>query len=370
MQITHQFLRRLATPLALLILLGLGFSCVRELFFVTDGSPAQVTIFGVFCDKPSASRVVTLIQSSNFGSQVQVPERGAKVFLVDEQGQKRAFIEQDPGIYHFPEKDFWTVPERAYHLEIELANGRRYRSEVARMPKPLEIKHCYPLFRENNVVNRRVALQAAVDLDIPPDSKGVYLRWEVTRVWQRTSVDLATIFQDYMRFKPPVRCYLYDTLTKQRAALFGSPRTGGFQLRSQVLAEIIADERMYEINGMEVIQYRIDAKAYEYWFQANQLANPEGSVFDPPPAKLQGNVFQENQPEQRLLGRFDLAAIDTATFTVEKDFFIKNGYSLPDPCYLDNGKIEWRDTYGFSPGCAFCVLIPGHTIKRPYYFHP
>ncbi len=76
------------------------------------------------------------------------------------------------------------------------------------------------------------------DVNIPADPQGVFLRWEVTRVWRRTSVDLATLFQDYFKFRPPDVCYMTEDPELNAVRIFGSKRRDAFALRQRKWPEL------------------------------------------------------------------------------------------------------------------------------------
>jgi Domain of unknown function (DUF4249) len=352
--------------LALLVLMLAG-TCVKELDLKVKDQGKQLVVYGNFTYAPG-ERFVSIRRTADFGLQISEKVSGAKVFLVDEQNRRLPFNESENGDYRFADASFQAVPGRKYHLEIELKDGEKFRSEPSAMPAPLKIKRSYFEFIPAAVAETRPSIGIMIDLDVPANPEGTYLRWSVQRIWQRTSIDLATLFQDYFRFKPPVRCYLTDSLSTQALPLFGTPRTGALSILQQQVVSIELDNKFWEKNGIEIIQYHSSPEAYAYWSDVKLVANQQGTIFDPPPAAVLGNIYRADDPGERILGFFELTAVDTSYVFVEKGQLKDFGYFVPDPCIQDYSRQEWWDTFGFSPSCAFCVNIVGHSTVRPPFW--
>jgi hypothetical protein len=136
-------------------------------------------------------------------------------------------------------------------------------------------------------------------------------------------------------------------------------------LRQQEIARIDADYKFFERNAFEVTQYRISSKAHEYWNKINLVGNPQGTIFDVPPATIRGNIYNVDNPKERILGYFELASVDTAYTYADRGTF---PYNINNPCLVDYTKPAWEATYGYSPECAFCVNIKGHSTKVPKFW--
>jgi hypothetical protein len=353
--------------LLIFILAILTSACVRELDLKIKDQSSKLVVYGNFT-QGAGNRVVSIRRTSDFGSQVSEIVRGANVFLVDEQGKRLPFMETSGGDYAFMDARFQATVGRKYYLEIELKGGDKFRSVASAMPAPIPIQKSYFRFLPTNVAQKRPALGIMVDLNVPASPQAVHLRWGVRRIWQRTSVNLQWVFNDFFRFGPPPVCYMSDSLTMQAIPLFSSERTNGFLLQQQQLLSLEADKKLFEKNAIEIIQYNTTPEAYQYWQDIRSVANQGGTIFDPPPASVLGNLYPLDDPGERILGFFELTAADTSYFFMEKSQLEPFGYYVPDPCIRDFGRPEWNDTYNFEPGCAFCTNIVGHSLVRPGFW--
>lgn len=342
-----------------LILCG---GCIKELNFELGQQEDLLVVFGTLSDQPG-KHIFRVTRTNAFERQVDSrPIEGATLLVLDSKGQQYPFVRLEPGTYMLKDTLFRATAGEKYQLDLKLPNGDHYRSDVETMPAAVRMDSVYPGIE---VKGFDQALQILADVKIPEAPQGVYLRWEVSRVWRRTSIDFATLFQDYFRFKPPVVCYMTEDPEPNAIRLFGSKRRDAFSLRQQEVARIEADEKFFERNAFEVTQYRISSKAHEYWNKINLVGNPKGTIFDVPPASIRGNIYNVDNPKERILGYFEIASVDTAYTYTERGVF---RYTINNPCLVDYTRPGWEATYGYSPECAFCVNIEGHSTKVPKFW--
>ena len=347
-----------------LVLLLLCCGCIKELNFELGKQEDVLVIYGVFSDQPG-KRLFRVTRTNPFERQVDSePISGATLFVQDSRANQFPFVELAAGTYLFKDTLFRAVAGEQYQLDITLPGGEHYRSDVEVMPAPVKMDRVYPGLEVREKTFDQT-FQLFVDTKIPADPNGIYLRWEASRVWRRTSIDFGTLFMDYFRFPSFPICYMTEDPEPNGVRLFGSKRRDAFNLQKQEIARIEADYKFYERNAFEVIQYRISARAYDYWRNINLVGNPAGTIFDVPPATVRGNIYNVDNPAERILGYFEVAAVDTAYTYTERDIF---RYSINDPCRRDFFNPAWQDTYGFDPECAYCTNIKGHSTKLPKFW--
>lgn len=346
-----------------LVLLLLCIACIKELNFELGKQEDVLVVYGVVSDQPD-KHLFRVTRTNPFEKQVDTdPISGATLFVVDAKAQKYPLVETAAGSYRFQDTLFRAVAGEIYYLDIQLpGNGGHYRSDLEVMPAPIRMDGVYPGVE---IKNFDQTLQILVDVNIPADPHGVYLRWDVTRVWRRTSIDFGTLFMDYFRFPTFPICYITEDPEPNGIRVFGSKRRDAFALRKQEVARMEADDRFFERNAFEVVQYRITSKAYEYWKNIDLVGNPQGTIFDVPPATVRGNIYNVDNPKERILGYFELASVDTAYAYCERNVF---RYAINDPCRRDFNNPAWSNTYGFDPECANCTLIKNASTKLPKFW--
>lgn len=338
--------------------------CIKELNFEPGKQDDLLVIYGVFSDQPG-KHLFRVTRTNAYERQADSnPVSGAKLYVLDSRAQQYPFVELEPGTYRFQDTLFRAVAGESYQLDVVLPDGGHYRSDVEVMPAPVRMDSVYPKVEVKEKTYEQF-FQVFADVTIPTDPNGVYLRWEVNRVWRRTSIDFGTLFLDYFRFPSYPICYMTEDPEPNSIRIFGSKRRDAFVLRQQPVVSIEADEKFYERNAFEVIQYRISTKAHEYWSNIDRVGNPAGTIFDAPPASVRGNIYNVDNPKERILGYFEVAAVDTAYTYCERSVF---RYSINDPCRRDFTNPAWTSTYGFAPECAYCTNIKGHSLKVPKFW--
>ena len=123
------------------------------------------------------------------------------------------------------------------------------------------------------------------------------------------------------------------------------------------------------------IKSSISQEAYTYWSKLDGIVNRQGSIFDVPPAAVEGNIISNTG--EVVLGFFEAISVDTSrVFLTHNDVPIwaydeclKKGdglaemYTVPMgcvSCLLERGIVE--------PHCLNCNILPGSSYNRPSYF--
>lgn len=347
-----------------LLLALLCSACIKEINFELGKQEDQVVIFGTLSDQPG-KHLFRVTRTNPFERQVDsAPISGATLFIQDSKANKYPFVALDPGTYMLKDTLFRAVAGEQYQLDVTLPDGGHYRSDVEVMPAPVPLDRVYPGVEADERSYDQV-FQVFADVKIPANQDGVYLRWEVSRVWRRTSIDFGALFGNYLMYPDFPICYITLDPEPNTIRIFGTKRKDTFILRQQEVARVEVDDRFFERNAFEVVQYRISERAYEYWNDINLVGNPKGTIFDVPPATIRGNIYNVNNPKERILGYFEVASVSTAHTATERDIF---RYSINDPCRRDYTNLAWRATFGFHPECADCTRIKGASEIVPSFW--
>lgn len=354
-------MQKISTLFLCCLLLLLDTACIKELNFELGQSDDVLVVYGIFSDQ-AGRHLFRVTRTNPFDRQVDTqPVSGAELNIVDAKGKAYPFVELEPGSYLFKDTLYRAKTGEQYYLSIKLPNGEAYRSELEVMPSPVKLNG---ITVRNFVKENDEELRVFAEAQIPAAEEGVYLRWDVARVWRRTSIDFAFILRNPF-LPPPDVCYMREDPEPNSARLFSSRRRDAFVLREQEVAIIPADYKFYERNAIEVIQYRISEQAHRYWSDLNAVGNPAGTIFDVPPASVPGNIYNVKDSNLRILGYFELAAVDTAHISFERNVL---RYNINDPCLVDYTKPQWAATYYYSPECAYCVNIEGYSKIMPTFF--
>ena len=198
-----------------------------------------------------------------------------------------------------------------------------------------------------------------LDTSLPDRSEGPYLRWEVSEDY---------VLHEFLppgSLKVPNSCYYHRSIGPQKILLLDGDRSVPGPVDGKLLGIKELDWTFFYKHYFNVVQHSISKPAFDYWQRADQVINQVGSIFDTPPAGIQGNIFRTDDPTELVLGYFEATNPDTAHHVVYKaDFpfgvqveglcpsvfyYLFIDPTLPDPC-CNCGILDW--------------LQPG----RPYYW--
>ena len=90
-----------------------------------------------------------------------------------------------------------------------------------------------------------------------------------------------------------------------------------------------------------VIQHAITEEEYRYWEALEELNENLGTLFDPIPAEISGNIRNVTHPGQSVLGYFTSSSVRTDTMYVDAEAF-------------NNDPIYFESPYGF---CKYDIVV-------------
>lgn len=358
----------------LLLFIATGFllfstACIREINLSTasSGNAGVLVVDGDFTDTYGPHRL-TLSRPSPYGQSVFEPVRDATVLLFDDQGNEAAYLprydaENDRYFYELPALAFQGIQGRAYRLEITLSDGNRYRSEPQTMPGRvdadtilLEGKTITKVSTADVVIEQKTAV-VQLRTSIPNDGRPYFLRWDAHSVYFFIELQKPGSI-------PPPRhtCYPTDYFNAQKIVAQDARGSNGQTIVKEIGSKIV-DFSFESSQYFTVIQRSIGQQAYEYWTRIGKVADPQGSVFDPPPAPVPGNLININNPADQPLGFFEVAAVDTIRRKVFNGELGLNYFIAPYCAFS-------QTYFGLAndPACLDCLLLKNSTYKKPHYW--
>lgn len=266
----------------------------------------------------------------------------AQVSLTDDQGRSVRFVPFGQGIYRTTDTAFRGQVGRSYGLSITLVSGKRYTTKPEKMPAVPVIDSVSARLARSKSLVRPFAIDYQVNT-LDPASERNYYRWTGygystrlsegdpcslgspnkcnTRCWTLVSTDVVNIYSD--------------------EAINGNPLRNRFVLQVPIYA---VGPQLVELQ-----QYGMTQANYQFWKLFQQQNARTGSIFDPLPAPIVGNVINADDPTDRARGYFAVTSI-TRKRLRQQDFpqavfypavlsFISSQLLPPGDC---------RRTYGYN----------------------
>lgn len=307
------------TILTVIFFVTLGLipsACIDTLDFGTVTSEGQLVIYGLLTDELGTHHV-EVGRTDRFGLLPQ-GDPSASVLLLEENGNFFPYSHVGAGRYELNE--FQAEETKRYAIQVQ-SGEQIYRSEFQELPKQnaeQEVKYSFITESEGMRTRPFLSLEANVTL---PQSEDIYLRWSLeetflwVRLWTGGPFEL-----------PPPNCFIYDEIDPSTLPLLTSAETGSRNFNIDLGRRLVDDSFLYPF-FVSVRQLSVSRETFEYWSRVKSVLNNQGSLFDIPPAPILGNIRNVEDPEERVLGYFEVAKVSISRiFTTSADvpFFLTN----------------------------------------------
>lgn len=347
------------------VLSGLTFilflpGCVEVIDFDTDRTGGQLVVDGKLVTGEGPFELY--LGRTAATERKTTPVEGARISLFDDQGNMVFYRDQGDGKYLIPSRELRVKIGNTYYIQIELHNGEVYESERETVPPILgKLDSLHFGFGEIEELNEygntviKPIVNAMIDLSLEQGpEQSSFFRFEVEEVYLLSPTD----FPDPFGAIPP-KCYIYtypDLSTAELLAVNGD-RTRNFTGLQVAAARL--DYRFDEKHYFNIYLRSLTENAYVFWDQIDQTLSTVGTIFDTPPAPVQGNIFNVNDPEDRVLGYFSAVSSDSIrSFLLPSDLPILPYYE----CRYSPVKNE------YPPRCIDCIDEAGASYQKPDYF--
>ncbi|MEO0332859.1 MAG: DUF4249 domain-containing protein, partial [Bacteroidota bacterium] len=333
---------------------------------------------GLLTNEAKAHRVRLTYSSPTLQAFDSEPVANADVFVEDEDGNRVQFIEdeEEEGNYFTP-PDFAGSIGTAYTLHIRTAENISYRSSPEIMRSVADIDSIYAEPASRTYLTSVGALLDEWGLEFYvntgtglPESN--FYRWE----WEETYEFMAPLMRP-LQLETPI-CY-------QSGRSFGRLLISSSQDFTQDRIErqplTFVSKRTYKLQrrySLLVRQFSLTEQAFNFWSDIEEQRDSDGSLFDPPPSRVLGNIVREDDPDDAVLGFFQVSAV------TEKRFFIDRtevpiepggpvrgfGSCVEPPETPVGGGGESPDDAPDGPPdfCYDCTLLTGTTTERPSFW--
>jgi hypothetical protein len=306
----------------------------KDHFLVVEGN---INPEGITNIKLSRTRNITWGDTAAY-----INELNAKVFIEDESNNTYGLYETGDGNYS---GNFYLDTNAKYRLHIITADNTEYRSDF------VQCKISPPIQQIGWKLNDNGDVQIYVNTEDPNNNTHFY-RWNYTETWEFHSEYFSKYIYDptfnavYPRTVPVFVCYRTRNAS---SIILGS----SLKLKEDVIHEAPVtvipdhDRRMSVLYSTIVTQYAVDSAGYNYWNAMKGNSQNVGSIFDPQPNQIKGNIHCITDSTETIIGYVGAGTID------QQRIFIRNS-SLP---------ADWN----LAPNCTE-YSVPVDSLK--FYFGP
>lgn len=328
---------------SLLVILGAG--CKEKYTLPFEVPPTgYLVIEGVINTGPD-STYLEISRTNKINSNQKQYEKGAVVQLEGNDNSSFKFSEISTGRYA---TSFILNSNKQYRLRVKTLSGKEYLSDF------VEVKITPPIDSvtwkyENNGVQLYTNTH-------DPQNKTIYYQWDYKETWEFHSPFLS-VLKFNTRTGPngriiPYLAYKDSTTYSNDTTIFKCWRSG---LSNQILIGSSArlskdliylpllfipqgDIRLSVLYSINLKQYALTKNGFEFLEKMKKNTEETGSIFDPQPSALIGNIHCLSDPNEPVVGYLNISSI------AQKRLFISKS-QVP----------QWR----YDSGCEE-VKIPNH----------
>lgn len=330
-----------------MILLLLMSSCIDKFNFVSDEPERMLNIEGFLTTVPKAHQI-RISQVEKFGPEfigLGRPVLLATVLIRDDLGRVERLTELSSG-YYSTSSDFAAEIGRSYNLEIQLLDGRRYISlkEMA-MPVPEVDSVTYHSVRTvtTDRLNDEFGVQVMAHFQDPPDVENYYF-------WNVLESDFALITEPdlyHLPFDHPTcprcpapkdcctRCFHKDLPKPTNIITVSDVDFDGIYQNRRIAYVRDDGLRFKETYRLDIQHLSVSPETHRFLRLVDQQLRLTGSVFDPPPANIRGNLISLDNREEQVLGHFFVSDERFLRIYIQRDkleFYLRPQTTVPDDC--------------------------------------
>ena len=345
------------TTLFIGLLTLLVYSCIDEITLNVDSDQQFVIVNGLISDVPGEVSV-TVNNSPIIGvgnDNILVPISAAQVQLFENDNPVAQFVESldEAGTYL---AQFNGAQEGAlYQIVVTLPDGSIVESQPQSIPVsnlaidtidfeivPVEFINETGNVATNDFVEIYVNSEQIVDR--------AFLRWRVTGEYQIVEKAFGLLF--------PRNCYVKENIDFNRVTIADSETYSDGRVRDLPVMRLPMDSRFNIVYLFNVFQYTMSEAEYLYWSRIQELIDVEGTLFDPPPGILNGNLVNRTNPDERVQGYF----------SVVRQSFQRRFVDITQRGFFADTDCESRPNANNPEKCLDCTTLSRSTLEKPDYW--
>ena len=309
-------------------------SCIEEFDAATTEFDDIIVIEATVTNELKRQRIL-LSRTFRFEDNGPINETGATVEVMTSTNNRFSFTEASPGTY-LSDIEFRAEPGISYQLSVSTSNGRTYISKDTQLTSnSSRIDNVYALKEIDE--NGAETIGIYVDSSDPTNSSRFYgFEFEETyRIIAPYWVPNGFIVtnQDPFQFTVGRRTQeervCYATVNSKGRLVTNTDLLQEDRVSQFLIKSIPTDDiRLSSRYSIEVQQYTQSNEAYNFYRTMNSLSNSESLFSQIQPGFLAGNISSVDDPDEKILGFFEVSSVTKERLFFNRFEFINEPYPL------------------------------------------
>jgi hypothetical protein len=278
-------------------------SCIKKVDVETRNEPSILVVEGAVTTD-TVPYTVKLTYSGSVGSSENLPdqfiEKNAVVTISDDLGNSHSLVYRGEGIYETTDPAFIGKVGRSYQVNVQLQSGKKYVSIPEKIKPPVPVSQVNTQHINKFNFDYPTYLNISVDTKDPAQEENYY-RWTfynwVLRQTKGVSCGFGCIMYEYC----------YQKFVDPELHLLSDAAINGNDIRNQLVGHCYI--YTYGNPLIDIGQQSLSREAYQFWKAYQDQQSRTGSILDPLPASIKGNVRNGADSTDYALGYFSAYSI-------------------------------------------------------------
>jgi len=333
----------------------------------------EIYVDGMISDLPepytiNVKRVKPINTPNPFAPFLNIED--ATVVVEDLSGNRYQFEEGSPGEYHSDPAEFVGQAGESYRLLISTQQGVQFETDYQLLRPGTGVESIRYESTETFLVNpsgdreRIFGMQMNADVKTSGADQNDYFLFQ----YEGTFVVVSPLDSIYDNGLTGDSCYVVE-----RPPIINTLSTESLNtnlVKDHPVGFLQPQKRLMVRYSFQLRQFSISKQAHEYFRNIERQRTNVGSIFDPPPAPLLGNVRRiDGERESAALGYFLVAGASTKRIEMKStdyERFVEHWIECyPPPPVNARGDKPIPDIIPFP--CYECEFLPNSTKNRPPY---
>lgn len=309
---------------AFIFIIGLGaLGCVEPFEPEIRDFQSALVVDGFISDADSHYEI-KLSRTAPLDSPGSIPEQGAQVEVVSGEGGTYAFEESQPGVYRSDPTTFVGCTGTSYQLQIATQGDSRYQSSfvVLKPSPPIDSVYFEQELRLTDQGDTLDGIRIMVDTH-DPTGQSNYYRYTWTETYEVRP--RYPSYYEYVGYTLKRRdqainlCFNSDTSKLVMLANTTSLREDRVSEFELTYVNTTTPFKLGALYSLLVRQQVLSEAGYRYWREVQKTTESLGTLFDPQPYQLIGNVRNVDDPDEAVLGFFDAGQVSEQRIFIDND---------------------------------------------------
>ena len=298
--------------------------CIDPVYFKFAGQTEHLVIEAELTNEKSL-QYIRISRSSSFSYPYNQYEKQATVYVTGIEGEYISYHYSDRG-YYYPDSLQVGIIGHTYTLHVITPGGNRYQSTPVTMKAPIPIDSVY--FEYDKVLavvkgrkdrEPTEGYNVLVNYKDPGETSNFY-RWSYNcqfevKTHPENFVDYECCFMPVHR---PKKCcaYCWVKETSDNFIVNDDRLTNGQEVVGQKTLFIPFQKYLNMKYKLNLFQHSITEEEFLFYKYMINQSQSNGGILDPPPTEFKGNIFNVNNPDEKVIGIFDVSGVSSYHVTL------------------------------------------------------